>query len=118
MIRLKDRLQLEQLSCQLLYSYNFIDESFEGWERRKGFANWRIELLDYIMQARLEELNFISNYLSREDTRVYLEFINLASEYCMEPREPMVKTRKVNGIMNYIKYLIKPKKQNNTKVAK
>lgn len=119
MIKLKDRLELEQACCQLLYSYNYIEDNFEGWEKQKGFANWRVEILEYIIQAKPEHLNFICRYLSREDDKVYLEFMTLASDYCKEPKDEKVKYNRVYSIMNYIKKVIKPnKKEEYSKVAK
>lgn len=119
MIKLKDRLELEQVSCQILYSYNYIEDNFEGWEKQRGFANWRVEILEYIMEAKSEHLNFICKYLSNEDSKVYLEFMTLASDYCKEPREDDLRSGRIHSIMNYIKKVIKPsKKEEYIKVAK
>ena len=81
-LTLKHSLMLEQLCCQIVYSYYYIDELFEHeWERRKAFVNWRIEILSFIASANSRDLSFILEYLQREDNTVYLEFNTLLTQH-------------------------------------
>lgn len=108
MIRLKDKLVLEEIASQLLFSYYFIDERFDGWERKKGYANWRVEIFDFISTSPIEHSTYVARRLEKEDSKVYIEFQTLLSDYIKEPAEKQPKVSRINRIINYVKEFINP----------
>lgn len=117
-MKLRNKLVLEELSCQLLYSYNYIENTFEDWEKRKAFVNWRLEILDYIEESTPSELIFILEYLKREDEKIYLEFLSLVDNYKNECVQEDIKVTTFQSIINYIKQLVKPKSNENINLGK
>lgn len=78
----KDKLTLEQLCCEIIYSYYYLDEMYDNeWERRAGYVEWRINMLNYLTKASSVAVSFVLQFLKREDSTVYLEFNSLLTHY-------------------------------------
>lgn len=114
---LKDRLVLQKVTYDIILTYYCLYDNFEGWTKSKAMLNWRLEMVNLITRFGNDNCLFITELLRKEDSKVYLEFSNLLSQYNSE--QIMYKTPKPDRktrIINYIKKLINVRSNKREKV--
>lgn len=97
-ISLEDKLSLDELAYQVVYSYAIIERDFDDFELRRGIVNWKKEIFP-IIQLQENQFQYVLKILSLESSKAYLEVLNMRNEYKQEQ-------------FNSIKPIFKPFKEN------